>query len=142
MHIEVSVTARAPREKVFAAYTDFESMPKWAKLPGPVKVAKREGDTVYLESGETPGGETRGATRRLVLTPPGRVEWESEKRFTRTKRTVTFEETPEGTKVTATLDVRVKGLWAKVLSTRDSEQFEPPIREELASFVRYVEGLP
>jgi len=141
VHIEVSVTAKAPREKVYAAYTDFESMPKWAKLSAAVKVTKKEGDLVYLESQGVSGGRTRSATRRFKLTEPSVVESESETRFTRTKRTVEFEEVPEGTKVTARLDVQVKGLWSKVLATREGEEFEPSIQEELASFARYAESL-
>jgi len=142
VHLEIAVTVRATRDKVYAAYTDFGSMPKWAKVRGAVAVTKREGDTVYLE-GEG-GSKRRGqrAGRRLKLTEPSLVESESETRFTRTKRTVSFEDVPEGTRVTARLDVQVKGLWAKLLATRESEEFEPQIREELASFVRYVEGLP
>ncbi len=141
MHLEASVTVRAPREKVYAAYTDFESMPKWAELSGAVKVTKRVGDTVQLEGEGAPGGRSRMAGRRLTLTQPSLVESESETRFTRTKRTVSFEEIPEGTKVTAKLDVQVKGLWAKILATREREEFEPSILGELASFARYVEGM-
>jgi uncharacterized membrane protein len=135
LHIEASVVVKAPREKVYAAYTDFESMPKWSGLAG-VKVVKREGDTVYLESGGSPG-----RARKMVLSPPAAVRSESEKRFTRSSRVVSFEESSEGTRVTATLDVRVKGAWARLLSTREGDEFEPAIREELESFARYVEGL-
>jgi len=140
VHLEVSVTVKAPRGRVYAAYTDFESMPKWARSPGTVKVT-REGDEVFLES-EGESGKARGTARRLKLSDPSMVETESETRFTRTKRTVSFEEVPDGTRVTARLDVQVKGLWAKILATRESEEFEPSIQEELASFARYVESLP
>ncbi len=142
MHLETAVTVRAARDKVYAVYTDFDSMSKWAKVRGAVTVTKREGDMVYLESEGRPDRRGQKAARSLKLTEPSLVESESETRFTRTKRTVSFEEVPGGTKVTARLDVHVKGLWAKLLSTRESEEFEPQIREELASFARYVEGLP
>jgi len=142
VHLETAVTVRATRDKVYTAYTDFESMSKWAKVRGAVTVTRREGDSVYLESEGGPNRRRRKADRRLKLTEPSLVESESETRFTRTKRTVSFEEVPEGTRVTARLDVQVKGLWAKLLATRESEEFEPQIREELASFARYVEGLP
>ena len=141
MHLETSVTVKAPREKVYAAYTDFESMPKWAKMRGTVTVTKKEGDMVHLESEGRPQRRGRNATRSLKLTEPSLVESESETRFTRTKRTVEFEELPEGTKVTARLEVQVKGLWAKLLATRESDDFEPAIQEELVSFARYVESL-
>lgn len=138
MHIEVSVTVKAPRDRVYAAYTDFESMPKWSGL-SPVKVVKREGETVYLE---TEGASGRRRSRVMVLSPPAALRSESETRFTRSSRVVSFEETPEGTRVTAALDVKVKGAWARLLSTRDGDEFEPSIREELAGFARYVETMP
>ncbi len=141
MHLEARITVSAPREKVYAAYTDFESMPKWAKDMAAVGIAKREGDAVFLES-EGNVGEGGRTVRRLKLSQPRMVECESETRFTRTKRTIAFEDAPEGTKLTATLDVRVKRPWGKILSTREADEFEPSIQEELASFARYVEGLP
>jgi len=141
VHLEACITVSAPREKVYAAYTDFESMPKWATETTAMRVTRREGDMVYLES-EGALGARRRAVRRLRLSQPSLVECESETRFTRTKRTVAFEEVPEGTKVTATLDVRVKRPWGGILATREADEFEPSVQEELTSFGRYVEGLP
>jgi uncharacterized protein YndB with AHSA1/START domain len=141
VHLEIAVTVKVPRAKVYAAYTDFGSMPKWAKMQGTLKVTKA-GELVHLESEGGPRRRGRNAARSLKLTEPSLVESESETRFTRTKRTVAFEEVPEGTKVTAKLEVQVKGLWAKLLATREGDEFEPAIREELESFGRYVESLP
>ena len=135
----------APLGRVYAAYTNFEAMPRWSKRLTTVKITKREGDTVYLEneavSSSGRQSKTKGALR---LSPPNRVESESETRFTRTKRNVAFEGVTDGaTKVTATLDVQVKGLWAVVLSTRVSkDDAESSAREELASFARFVETPP
>ncbi len=143
MRLEVSRIVKAPLEEVYSAYTNFEDMPKWSKHLTAVRITKREGDTVHLESeGVSRGGETRRSVATVRLLPPNIVESERESRFTRTKRTVAFEMAPEGgTRVTATLDVRVKGLWAMVLSTRVSkEEAEASAMEELASFARYVEG--
>ncbi|MDA4134098.1 MAG: SRPBCC family protein [Thaumarchaeota archaeon] len=141
MHLEAAVTVRARRDRVYAAYTDFESMPKWAKMEGTVSVTRKEGDVVYLESVRESDRGSRIAKRSLKLTDPSSVESESETRFTRTKRTVAFEEVPEGTRVTARLEVEVKGLWAKLLATREGDEFEPGIQEELESFARYAESL-
>ena len=80
-----------------------------------------------------------------MLQPPNKVESESETRFTRTKRTVLFETAPEaaGTRVTASLDVEVKGLWAVALRPRvRKEEAEASALEELTSFARYVEAPP
>ena len=137
---------KALPEQVYAAYTEFEAMPKWSKRLTSVRVTKREGNTVYLESeGVSSRGKRRKAGGALRLLPPDKVESESETRFTRTKRTVAFEKVPEGagTKVTATLDVQVKGLWAIVLSTRvEKDDAESSALEELASFARFVESPP
>jgi uncharacterized membrane protein len=146
LRLEVSHVVKAQPEKVYAAYTNFESMPMWSKHLTEVRITKRDGDTVYLASeGVTAGGRRRKTGGTLRLLPPERVESESETRFTRTKRIVSFETVleGEGTKVTATLDVQVKGLWAMVLSTRvTKEDAEASAMEELTSFARFVESSP
>ena len=146
MHLEVSRIVKAEPEKVFAAYTDFEAMPKWSRHLTAVRVSKREGDTVYLESeGVSSRGTRRKTVGALKLLPPGRVESESETRFTRSRRTVAFEAVPdgEGTKVTATLDVEVKGFWGVLLRPGvKKEVAESSATEELASFAAFVEGAP
>ncbi len=133
---------RAPREKVYAAYTDFEAMPRWSRQVTAVRVVGREGAMVRMESEGHSGGRPQVSVAMLTLSPPERVETESETRFTRTRRTVRFEEAPEGTRVTAVLDVRVKGVWACVLSPRGRELAESSAREGLASFAEHVENLP
>lgn len=103
-------------------------------------MARREGDTVYLESTQAEGG--RKAVAEMRLFPPDRVESEGETRFTRTKRVVKFEQAPEGTNVTASLDVQFKGRWGWVLRTRGKAESESAAMGELTSFAKYVEGLP
>lgn len=146
MHLEVSRVVNAGRDKVFAAYTDFESMPKWSKRVTSVRLVRREGDTVYLEN-ETvsASGTARKTEGKLRLTPPAKVESESEARFTKSKRTVLFEGAQDGvgTNVTASLDVEVKGLWGFILrSGVRKDVAEASAAEELASFASYVESLP
>lgn len=146
MRLEVSYVVKAQPEHTYAAYTDFEAMPRWSKRLTSVRVAKREGDFVRLEiESVSSKGKPRKIDGLLRLTPPNRVESESETRFTRTKRTVDFEAAPDGagTKVTATLEVRVKGLWAVALRPgARKDQAESAAFEELASFARYAEGAP
>jgi len=142
MHLEVSCVAKASLEKAYSTYTDFESMPKWWAPLSSVRIIKREGDTIHLEIEGTSGGKSRKVARAVRLTPPDRVESDSEARFTRTKRTVIFEGVPEGTKITAKLDVQVKGAWAGILAPRGREEIESSAMEELVSFSRYVESSP
>ncbi|HUI01342.1 MAG TPA: SRPBCC family protein [Nitrososphaerales archaeon] len=143
MHLEVSRVVRARPERVYAAYTDFEAMPAWSARLKAVKVTSRDGNVVHLENETVSSdGRTRRRSGVLTLHPPSSVESESETRFTRTRRTVTFEASPDGTgtKVTAALDVQVKGLWAAVLrSGVKKEEAESAAEKELESFARFLE---
>ena len=140
MHFEVSLVVKVPRAKAYSSYTDFEAMPRWSKDKREVKVVRREGDTVYIER----ASGTRGSreVREMKLSPPDRVESEGETTFTRTKSVVRFEEVPEGTRVTASLDVKLKGRWSWVLKTQGKTEAESSAMEELMSFAKYVEGGP
>jgi uncharacterized membrane protein len=139
MHFEVSLIVRVPREKAYSSYTDFEAMPSWSKDKHGVRVSRRVGNTVYLERISRTAG-SQGA-REVRLFSPERVESQGETRLTRTKSTVRFEEVPEGTRITASLDVELKGRWSWVFKTQGKAETESSAMEELTSFARYVEGL-
>ena len=138
MHYEVSVIVKVPREKAYKAFTDFEAGPKWSKERTALKVSKKEGNNVYLSSAS--GASNPG--RKMRLFPPERVESSSESRFSKTKSVVKFERAPEGTKVTASLDMEVKGHWSWVMKTRGKEGVESSAMEMLKAFAKYVEGIP
>ena len=139
MRFEASLVVRAPRGRVYSAYNDFEATPRWSKQTKAVSVTKREEGKVSLESMSASG---RKVARELSLFPPERTESEGETRFMRTKSVVKFEDVPEGTRVTASLDMQFKGRWGWVLRTRGRAEAESSAMEELASFARYVESLP
>jgi hypothetical protein len=113
-------------------------MPRWSKDKHEVKVARTEGNTVYIERAQGTGAI--GGAREMKLYPPERVESEGETRFTRTKSIVRFDEVPEGTRITASLDVEMKGRWSWVFKTQGRAEAESSAMEELSSFARYVEG--
>jgi uncharacterized protein YndB with AHSA1/START domain len=138
MHFEASVVAKVPRAKAYAAYTDFEAIPRWSREKGEVRVSRTEENKVYLGRGSS----GRRLFKEMKLFPPERVESEGETRFTRTKSVVRFEEVPAGTRVTASLDVQLKGHWSWILKTQGKLEAESSAREELNLFARYVEGLP
>jgi uncharacterized membrane protein len=140
MHFEVSILVKVPRDNAYSVYTDFEAMPRWSGQKQGVKVARREGNAVYLERASA--GTGRKVIREMRLFPPERVESEGETRFTRTRSIVRFEEVAEGTKVTASLEVQLKGRWGWVLKTRGKAEAESSAMEELTSFASYVQGLP
>jgi uncharacterized protein YndB with AHSA1/START domain len=139
MHFEASLVVKVPRGEAYSAYTDFEAMPKWSKDKHEVKVSRREGNIVHLQSTSGTGGPQRD--RVMAVFPPERVESEGETRFTRTRSVVRFEEVPEGTKVTASLDVELKGRWSWVFKTHGRSEVESSALAELGSFAAYVEGL-
>jgi len=134
MHFEVSRIVRVPREKAYFSYTDFEAMPKWSKDKHGVRVSRREGNAVFLER------TARTGAREVTLIPPERVESHGETRLTRARSVVTFEEVPGGTRVTATLDVEVKGRWSWLFKTQGRQEAESSAMEELQSFARYIES--
>jgi uncharacterized membrane protein len=141
LHVEVSHIVNAQREKVYAAYTDFEAWPKWSRQATTVRVVGREGGTVTIESEIISDGRPRISIAKLMLSPPEWVETEGETRLTRTRRTVRFDDVPEGTKVTVVLDVRVKGSWAWIFAPRGKDEAESSAREGLRSFAEYVKSL-
>jgi len=140
MHFEVSLVVKVPRTKAYSSYTDFEAIPRWSKDKHEVKAARREGNTVYIE--RTPGSGAIHGARAMRLFPPERVESEGETRFTRTRSVVRFEEVPEGTRITASLDVELKGRWSWVFKTQGKAEAESSAMAELSSFAKYVEGAP
>jgi len=133
--------AKARLEKTYAAYIDFESWPRWSAQATDVKVVKREGGFVRIKSISGSREKMRVSMTNLVLTPPEKVESTNETRLTRTRRTVTFEGVSEGTRVTAILDVEVKGLWRVIFAPRGREGAESAAQEGLKSFAEYVESL-
>jgi len=141
MHYEASVVVKASLETTYRAYTDFESMPKWSKQASVVTILRKEGDTVQLQVETAAGTGARKATSELMLHPLESVESEGETKFTRTRRVVSFAQVPEGTKLTASLDVNVKGNWGWILRTQERTEAESSASEELVHFARYVEGL-
>jgi len=140
VHFEVSLVVGVPREKAYSAYTDFEAMPKWSKDKSEVKVSRREGNTVFLETASGAGGGQ--GPRQVKLFPPERVESQVETRLTRAMSIVSFSEAPEGTRITASLDVDVKGRWSWLFRTHGRSEAESSAMEELKSFALYVEGSP
>ena len=140
MHFEVSLIIKAPRDKAYSAYTDFEAMPKWSKQTKAVTASKRGESAVYLESTSTVSG--RKVARVMKLFPPQTVESEGETRFTLTKSVIRFEEVNEGTRVIASLDVQFKGRWGWVLKTQGRAEAESSAMEELTLFAKYAENLP
>ncbi|MDV3277892.1 MAG: SRPBCC family protein [Nitrososphaerales archaeon] len=69
LHVEVSRVVKAPRERVFSAYTDFKAIPRWSGQVTVLRVVGREGDTVHVERGSPSGGRPRVSAANLMLSP-------------------------------------------------------------------------
>jgi uncharacterized protein YndB with AHSA1/START domain len=136
MRFEASVVVKAPHEKVYSAYADFGAAPKWSSQ-AKAAVVSAAGTSVRLET----EGNGRKVVREMKLFPPERVESEWETRFVKASSVVKFEDLQEGTKVTATLDIRFKGLWGWILKTRGKADAESSAVQELNSFAKYAEAL-
>jgi hypothetical protein len=68
---EYSQLVRAPRERVFEAFTDYETIPTWDRvLFKRVTVAERGPNTATLDADVRFLGMTMRRTERHVLTPP------------------------------------------------------------------------
>lgn len=139
MRFEASLVVRTSREKAYAAYTDFESMPKWSKRMKTVTVKRNQGGRVTI--GITTASGKR-ASRDLRLITPARVESDGETRFTLIKSIVKFEETAGGTMVSASLEVRFKGHWGWILKTSGKMAAEASAMDELEAFAKYAESIP
>lgn len=131
---------RAARAEVFAAYTDVESMPKWsASAKGARVIAKDGGRVSFVIQAETKKGQ-RTFNGELMLSPPGKVTVENESGGSITKGTVTFEDVPDGTLVTSTVEVEIKGLRRFFVRPALSEESKEVAERNLTEFARYVEG--
>jgi len=142
VHVEVQQIVRAPLGKVYAAYTDFESWPKWSNQVNSVTILRKEGTLTRIRTDVLQHDRTVAYVTDLTASPQQRVEAADETRTTRRRRTVTFEDLPDGTRVTAQLDVLVKGWWSAIFVPRGREEAEASAREGLAAFASYVEGIP
>ncbi len=78
MHIEQTRVVKAPRERVFQAWTDYENWPRYFDFFTRVKVTERAGNTALLDAEVKFMGREAKRTEKHVLTPPERVEVEGE----------------------------------------------------------------
>ena len=132
---------QAPPEKVFAAYSDFESRPRWSPSTKSVRAVRREGSTTWYEVEGITRGYTERFTSRQTIAPPSKIEVETETRFSITRVQVTLEGVPEGTKVTSSYDIEMKGLVPKLAGAFTRGRLQRGLAEEAASFKDYLESL-
>jgi len=139
LHIEQTQIVKAPREKVFQAWTDYEAVPKWQTLFTSVKVAKRDGNTVYLDLEVNMRGRKAMRTEKHLLTPPERVDVEGEMEGITNTTVWKFDSLPEGSRVTVKVEASLP-LRLKVIAPLVKHQFQALVREWLQDLAKYVEA--
>ncbi len=138
MHIEAVQIARAPREKVFEAFTDYDAVPKWQSFFTRITVAKREGNTVTLDTEVNMRGRKVMRTEKHVLTPPEQILVEGEMEGITNNTVWKFESVPEGTRVTAIFEARLP--WRlRIIGPLVKRQFQAFARGWLLELAKHVE---
>lgn len=139
MHFEATQLVKAPREKVFEAWTDFEAMPKYSTVFTKATVTKRQGNTVYTESEGKFMRRKLKSSEKHVLMPPAKVEDEVDAEGSKASSVTKFDVVPEGTRITSVNDIELKGKWAKLLGPFAKRSLQGVFRKEMRAFAKYVE---
>ena len=112
--VEVSRIIKKPREKVWEVAADPKSMLKWWPGSTSVEILSRNQNTLTIKGTGTEGGREATMTEKWTLYPPEKIEIEVLEGPIRGRTVQTYEEVPEGTKVTWYSDFSFKGVMGKV----------------------------
>jgi carbon monoxide dehydrogenase subunit G len=139
MHIEQVQVVKAPRDKVYAAFTDFESWPTFQKLFTRVKILDRTGDAVRIDTDVHILGRTVSRTEVHVLSPPDRIHVQGETESASNTTDWAFEPIPEGTRLTANVEIGGSGL-TRLLGPFAKRQAHAMLRDWMLAFAKHVEA--
>jgi ribosome-associated toxin RatA of RatAB toxin-antitoxin module len=140
VRIEQVQLVRAPREQVFEAWTDCEAWPRWDPVVFTrVTVTERTGNTVRINAETKFMGLKMPRTEKHVLTPPEKVEVLGGVPNATNTTVWVFESVPEGTLLTAVLDIQFKGL-LKLLQPLAAWQVRTALPEWMRALARHVES--
>jgi uncharacterized protein YndB with AHSA1/START domain len=140
MHFRHAQLIRAPREKVFAAFTDYESYPKWDPVVFTrVKVTERTEHTARFDAEVRFLGLRMPRTESHVLNPPDKVEVTGGIRGGTNTTIWTFESVAQGTLLTADLEARLEGA-LRLLEPLAQRQLGTALPEWMSALARYVES--
>ncbi len=140
MRTEYSQLVKAPRERVFQAFTDYEAYPTWDPVIFKrVTVTERGANTARLDAEVKFMGLKLRRTEKHLLTPPEKVEVDGSVRDATNTTVWTLKTVPEGTMLTAMLEIQFKGL-LKLLQPVAEWQMRTALPEWMRAFARYVEA--
>ena len=112
--VEISRIIKAPREKVWEVVADPKSMLKWWPGSSSVEILSRNQNTLTVRGTGTEAGREVTMTEKWILYSPEKIEIEILEGPVRGKTIQTYEEVPEGTKVTWSSDINFKGVLGKI----------------------------
>ena len=140
VRIEQSQLVRAPGEKVFQAWTDYEAWTTWDRdVFTRVTVAERVGNTARLDIETKFMGLRMPRTERHVLTPPVKVEVDGSVPIATNTTVWKFDAVPEGTMLTAILEIGFKGV-LKFMDPIAGRQGRNLLSKWMQAFAKYVEA--
>jgi len=138
--VEVSRLIKAPRGKVWEVAADPESMLKWWPGSKSVDILSRERNTITVRGTGTEGGREVTMTEKWTLHPPEKIEIEIFEGPILGRSIQTFEEVPEGTKVTWSSDIRFKGVLGRILGRLFWSRVKGSIGQPLEEMAKYIEA--
>jgi len=139
--VEVSRVIKAPRGKVWEVAADPESMLKWWPGAKSVDVLSRERNTITIRGTGTEGGREVTMTEKWTLHPPEKIEIEVLEGPVLGRTIQTYEEVPEGTKVTWSSDISFKGVLGRILGRLFvGSRLQDSIAQTLEEMAKYIEA--
>jgi len=137
---EVSRVIKAPREKVWEVAANPESMLEWWPGTKSIDVLSREGNTIKIRATGTQGGREVTMTETWTLHPPEKIEQEILEGPIVGTGIQTYEEVPEGTKVTWFSDIKFKGVLGGVMGKLLWSKAKDSLGQPLEDLARYIEA--
>ena len=119
---------------------DPESMLEWWPGAETIEILSREGNTLVVKGGGTMEGRKFVMTEKWTLYPPEKIDLELLEGPFYFKTIQTFEEVPEGTKLTWSSDISFKGVVGKILSIFGGSKLKDFSAQTLDELAKYVEA--
>ena len=140
MRVEQTQLVKAPREKVFGAWTDYEAWPKWQTFFINVRVLSRDESSALVDTDVNFLGRNVKRTEKHLLTPTEQIRVEEEMAGIANATLWKFKPVSEGTQVVAEAEFRLP-LRLKILGSLAKRRIQGLAREVLQGFADYVEKL-
>jgi uncharacterized protein YndB with AHSA1/START domain len=138
--VEVSRVIEAPRGKVWEVAADPESMIEWWPGSESVDVLSRERNVITVRGTGIEAGREVTMTEKWTLHPPEKIEIEILEGPALGRTIQTYEEIPEGTKVTWSSDISFKGVLGRVLGRLFLGRLHDSMAQTLEELAKYVKA--